>query len=187
MESEKDKAGLVAFHEQILAENYPHQLTLRPLIDNDIALMERWLYAPHVAKWYKHPDHWLNELRERRGEFSFLTHFIAEFEDVPIGFCQYYDCFYAQQHEVWNDQWHVGDGQGKIFSIDYLIGEPDYLRRGFGKEMIAQMLVMLRNAGAKTVIVEPEKDNTASNRALEANGFIWNGVDYHLELKDARL
>lgn len=35
---------------------------------------------------------------------------------------------------------------------------------------------------AKTVIVEPERDNNASNCALEANGFTWNGHDYHLEL-----
>jgi len=186
-QAENDDAGLDAFHKQFMAENYPSQLTLRPLFDGDIALMERWLYAPHVAEWYKHPDHWLNELNERRGEFSFLTHFITEFEGVPIGFCQYYDCFYAQQHEVWNDQWRVGDGQGEIFSIDYLIGESDYLRRGFGKEMIAKMLDMLRKAGARTVIVEPERDNTASNRALEANGFIWNGADYHLELGDVSI
>lgn len=181
-QSENDDAGFEAFHKQFMAERYPAQLTLRPLFDNDIALMERWLYAPHVAQWYKYPDHWLNELHERRGEFSFLTHFIAEFEGVPIGFCQYYDCYFAQRHEVWNDHWRVGDGQSKIFSMDYLIGDPGYLRRGFGKEMVAQMLVMLRKTGAKTVIVEPERDNTASNRALEANGFIWNGTDYHLEL-----
>jgi len=81
----------------------------------------------------------------------------------------------------------VGDRQGEIFSIDYLIGEPDYLQRGFGKEMIARMIAMLRNIGAKTVIVEPERDNTASNRALEANGFIWNGADYHLELGDVAI
>jgi len=183
-QSENDDAGFEAFHKAFMAEHYPAQLTLRPLFENDIALMERWLYTPHVAKWYKHPEHWLNELRERRGEFSFLTHFIAEFEGVPIGFCQYYDCYFAQQHEVWNDQWRVGDGQGKIFSIDYLIGEPACLRRGLGKGMIALLLTMLRKAGARTVIVEPERDNVASNRALERSGFIWNGADYHLDLRD---
>jgi len=66
-------------------------------------------------------------------------------------------------------------------------GARDGLRRGFGKEMIAQMLTMLRKAGARTVIVEPERDNTASNRPLEADGFLWNGEDYHLELEDAGL
>lgn len=157
-------------------------MTLRPFRDEDIRLMERWLYAAHVALWYKHPDHWLHEVRERHGAFSFLTHFIAEHEGVPIGFCQYYDTFYATEHEVWNDEPEVGKQQGEIFSIDYLIGEPDYLRRGFGKEMIMQMLAMLQKLGAKTVVVEPEQDNTASNRTLLASGFIWNGTDYHLAL-----
>lgn len=158
------------------------RLVLRPYQDKDIAHMERWLYTPHVAVWYKHPDHWLRELRERHGEFSFLTHFIAEVDGIPIGFCQYYDTYFAQEHEVWNDEPGIGEKQSEIFSSDYLVGEPEYLRRGYGKEMISQMLETLRKAGAKTVIVEPEHDNIASNRALEANGFAWNGHDYHLEL-----
>lgn len=185
-QSENDDPGFEAFHKQFMMKRCPSQMTLRPLFDGDISLMERWLYIPHVAQWYKHPDHWLNELRERRGEFSFLTHFIAEFEGVPIGFCQYYDTFFAQDYEVWNEEWHINDKQGKIFSIDYFIGEPSYLRRGFGKEMIAQMLDMLRNSGAQTVIVEPERENTASNRVLEVNGFLWNGTVYHLELRGNR-
>ena len=159
-------------------------MNLCPFQDADIVLMERWLYTPHVAVWYKHPDHWLRELRERHGEFSFLTHFIAEHEGVPFGFSQYYDTYFAQEHEVWNYEPSVGKKQGEIFSIDYLIGEPEYLRRGFGQEMIGQMLTMLRKNGAKTVIVEPERENVASNRSLEACGFIWNGHDYHLELRN---
>ena len=157
-------------------------MKLRPFCDDDITLVEHWLYTPHVAVWYKHPDHWVNELRERYGEFSFLTHFIAEYEGKPIGFCQYYDTFFAQEHEVWNDEPDVGEKQGEIFSIDYLIGEPEYLKQGFGTEMIAQLLDMLRKSGAKTVIVEPEKENGASNRALEKSGFVWNGPAYHFEL-----
>jgi len=156
-------------------------VNLRLFCENDIALIERWLHMPHVAEWYKHPDHWLNELRERHGEFSFLTHFLAEVDDVPIGFCQYYDTYFAQEHEVWNDEPKIGKVQGAIFSIDYLIGEPEYLGRGFGKEMIRQMLDMLFKRGVKTVIVEPERENIASNRSLEANGFTWNGKTYHFE------
>lgn len=159
------------------------QLTLRPFEDADIALMERWLYAPHVAEWYKHPDHWLDELRQRHGAFSFLTHFIAEVGGVPIGFCQYYDTFYAREHEVWNDEWNVSEEPCGIFSIDYLIGEAAYLHRGFGKGMIMQMLERLQKAGAKTVIVEPEPGNTASGHALEACGFVKSGKDYHKSLQ----
>ena len=135
-QSENDDAGFEAFHMYYMKERYPEILTLRPLFDNDIALMERWLYLAHVAKWYKHPEHWLKELHERRGEFSFLTHFIVEYEGAPIGFCQYYDCYFAQEHEVWNDKCHTGEKQGEVFSIDYLIGEPDYLCKGYGYHAI---------------------------------------------------
>ncbi|MDL2219803.1 acetyltransferase [Ruminococcaceae bacterium OttesenSCG-928-O06] len=159
------------------------KLTLRPFEDADIALMERWLYVPHVARWYKHPGHWLDELRQRHGAFSFLTHFIAEVEGAPIGFCQYYDTFYAQAHEVWGDEWDVREKPGSIFSIDYLIGEAAYLRRGFGRQMILQMLKRLQTAGAKTVIVEPEEENAASGGALTACGFVWDGKGYHKALE----
>ncbi len=185
-QAENDDAGYETFHKQFMAKFYPGKLMLRPFFDGDIELMERWLNMPHVAKWYKHPEHWLNELRERHGEFSFLTHFIAEFEGVPVGFCQYYDCYFAQKHEIWNDQWRVGEKEGEIYSIDCLIGEPEFLRRGFGTQMVRQMLEMLRRIGAKIVIAEPERENIASNEALRASGFSDTGVDYFLELDDLR-
>lgn len=178
-QAEEDDVGFEAFHRQYMAAEFPRQLTLRPLFENDVALVERWLYMPHVAEWYKHPGDWMNELRERHDKFSFITHFIAEYEGMPIGFCQYYDTFFAQEHEVWDDEPDIGENQGEVFSIDYLIGEPKYLKRGFGKEMILQMLEMIQKLGAKAVIVEPEKENTASNRALETSGFVGNGGVYY--------
>ena len=171
-QSEKDDAGFEAFHKHYMKEHYPEILTLRPLFDNDIALMERWLYLAHVAKWYKHPEHWLKELHERRGEFSFLTHFIVEYEGVPIGFCQYYDCYFAQEHEVWNDKCHTGEKQGEVFSIDYLIGEPDYLSKGYGKEIVRLLTERIQNIpSAKKIIVQPEQDNDNSRAVLTANGY----------------
>jgi len=170
-----------------VAENYfkmcTGQINLRSLLDTDIALMEKWLTMPHVAKWYLYPEHWLHEIKERQGEFSFITHFIAEHGNIPIGFCQYYDCHFAQAHEVWNDSWRITKRKGEIYSIDYLIGEVDYLNRGFGKAMICQLLKKLQeDTTAKTVIVQPEKENIASCRLLESCGFQFNGTEYELIL-----
>lgn len=121
---ESNDAGFEAFHKEFMTEHYPTKLTLRPFYDNDMPLMERWLYRDHIKPWYDHPLDWLKELRERFGEFRFITHMIAE---------------------------------------------PEYLRRGYAKAMIAQMLDRLRTLGAKTVIVLPDKENIASNRALIAS------------------
>ncbi len=176
--AENDDAGFEEFHRGFMSEFYPMELTLRPFFENDIALMERWLIADHVKPWYENPEDWLNELNNRRGEFLFIKHFIAEVEGVPIGFCQYYDMFYGKEHE----DWIKIDEPGNMFSIDYLIGEPEYLHKGFGQKMIAQMLDILRNKGIKTVVVKPDSNNAKSNRALEANNFVWNGTDHILEL-----
>ena len=181
---EEDDEGFVKFHREFMKNNYPGQITLRPFWDADISLMERWLYEPHVSKWYKYPEHWLNEVNERDGKFSFITHFIAEYEGTPMGFCQYYDCFFAQEHEVWNDEWRVGDKQGETYSIDYLIGEPEYLKKGHGREIVRLVTEKAKEAGAKRIIVEPEKENAASNHVLLANGYEYNGEDYLLELEN---
>jgi RimJ/RimL family protein N-acetyltransferase len=155
---------------------------LRPFEDTDVALLENWLSAPHVAKWFEHPDHWLNEIHGRQGEFSFITHFIAVADDTPIGFCQYYDAYFAREHEIWNNEPHISQTKGEIYSIDYLIGEPAFLRKGYGKEIVRLLCEKVRKVGAGRIIVDPEDDNLASNKTLEANGFMHTGDHYVMNL-----
>ncbi|MDR2505504.1 MAG: acetyltransferase [Oscillospiraceae bacterium] len=159
-------------------------MVLRPFEENDAALLEKWLYAPHVAKWYRHPDHWLAEIRGRHNEFGFITHFIAVADGVPIGFCQHYDAHFAREHEIWNDEPEISQTEGEIYSIDYLIGDPEFLGKGYGKEIVRLLCEEAAGIGAKRIIVDPEKDNLASNRALEANGFAHNGNHYVKDLRN---
>jgi L-amino acid N-acyltransferase YncA len=70
-----------------------------------------------------------------------------------------------------------------VFSLDYLIGEVEYLHRGFGKAILLKLLEKLRETTAKTIIVQPEKENTASCRLLESCGFQYVGDVYILELE----
>lgn len=175
--ADTDKIGFEAFHRSFIKENYGGTLIFRPFWEADFSLIERWLYLPHIAQWYDCPGDWLNEIRNRYGEFSFIKHFIAELDGIAIGFCQYYDCCFGQEYE----DWYKVQKQGEVFSIDYLIGEPDYLHKGYGSEMVRILTSTIRLLGAKKIIVQPEKDNIASRRALEANGYIWNGVDFVLE------
>ena len=55
-------------------------LKFRPLQDNDISMIEMWLNKSHVKKWYEIPhlnitlDDWICEIKERNGEFKWLTH-----------------------------------------------------------------------------------------------------------------
>ncbi|MBC8537049.1 GNAT family N-acetyltransferase [Feifania hominis] len=152
--------------------------TLRAFEDGDLPLLRRWLYEPHVARWFPRPQGWLDEARRRRDTFSFIRHFIAQWEDGPVGFCQYYE--YARSGESW---------QGDIplagtYSIDYLIGERQALGRGLGRRMVSALLERVRReTNARRVIVQPERDNAASCRTLVSCGFHYDEKNriYRLE------
>jgi predicted N-acetyltransferase YhbS len=176
--AEQDTEGYTAFHRAFMQEFFPNQVKLRSFLDGDFSIMEQWLDEEHVKPWYQPKEDWLAERKERYTTFSFITHFIAELNGIPIGFCQYYDMYYGQEYE----EWHTIQNPGEIYSIDYLIGNPAYLKKGYGKTMILLMLEKLRKLGVKKVIVGPDKENTPSNNTLKSCGFVWDGEDYIMEL-----
>lgn len=140
-------------------------MRLREFTDNDIILVENWLKKEHVAKFFCRPESWLNELNLRKTDYSFIRHFIIE-DDKPIGFCQYYD--YSKGGEDWHGNFPID----KTYSIDYLIGEEKYLRRGFGTWSVAQLTKKIfEQTDAKNVIAQPEIDNIASRKTLLSAGF----------------
>lgn len=148
------------------------RLLLRPFGDEDVALFEKWLYTPHVTKWYHEPQDWIDEVTKRNDAFSFIHHFMIESGGKPIGFCQYYE--YCHSGEDWHGHTDI-DG---AYSIDYLIGDPEYLGRGFGKEMIQLLIEEIRAQGnAHRIIVQPEKENLASCNALLSCGFTFEPDD----------
>ena len=179
---ETDDEGCEAFHRQFMAEHFPAQILLRPFWDADVARMEQWLMKPHVAKWYHHPEDWLHEVKSRRDEFFFLSHFIVEFEGIPIGFCQYYDCFDTQKHEVWDEAWLSDIQKGHTFSIDYLIGEPEHLGKGHGKKIVQLLTEKVRLLSGKRIIAQPDAENIPSLQTLKSSGFSYNSNVLFLEL-----
>ena len=155
-----------------------NELQLQPLTDDDIPLFKKWLYLPHVEKWYHDPLDWIYEVESRKDEFSFLNHFIANIDGKPIGFCQYYE--YCKSGEVWHGNLDIAG----VYSIDYMIGEPAYLGKGCGKKMLELLLQKIKaQADAKTVIVQPELENKASCNVLKSLGFEFDDTNEVFLLK----
>jgi RimJ/RimL family protein N-acetyltransferase len=141
------------------------QISLAKIIDDDIILIEQWLQKEYIKKWYDPIDEWINEIKNRNGKYDFIRHFMVEINSTKIGFCQYYDCFDAQE------SWYKINKQKYTYSIDYLIGEENYLHKGYGKEIIQQLIEKVKTEGGKEIIVQPDMENTASNKILLATGF----------------
>lgn len=40
------------------------KLLLQQFYNEDIRLFEKWLYIPHIAKWYHIPLNWIDEVKK---------------------------------------------------------------------------------------------------------------------------
>ena len=142
---------------------------LREMSIDDLIIFKKWLFTPHVAKWYHEQQDWINEIEKQDDDFNWIHHFIVEHDGTPIGFCQYYAC--KDSDELWEGYTALGGS----YSIDYMIGETDYLRKGFGKEIVSDLIrkIML-HTDAKRIVVQPEPENKASCGLLLACGFIFD-------------
>ena len=74
-------------------------ITLRIFEDGDRVLFETWVNTDYIKKWYLKPEAWLEEIDGRKNQFFWISHFIVTCGGKPIGFCQYYDCFHANEME----------------------------------------------------------------------------------------
>ncbi|MDO5558529.1 MAG: GNAT family N-acetyltransferase [Oscillospiraceae bacterium] len=149
-----------------------NKIVLRRLEDSDVRLVEKWLHVSHVAQWYHEPSEWIDEIKKRKSDYRWLHHFIAEHDGVPIGFCQYYE--YQKSGETWNGE---TDPDG-AYSIDYMIGDSYYLNKGYGKEMVKQLMEKIEKlSDSKRIIVQPDEENIVSCNTLISCGFQFDGTD----------
>lgn len=141
-------------------------ISLRSMTSEDLAIFENWLHKPHVAAWYHDTSDWLDEAENKNGEFDWIHHFIAEDDGLPVGFCQYYACDYNRE------PMEGYTALGGAYSIDYLIGETEHLRKGCGKQIVAELIDLVRlHSDARRIVVMPEKENMASRGLLLSCGF----------------
>lgn len=61
------------------------------------------------------------------------------------------------------------------YSVDYLIGEKDYIGKGFGKRLVEALAKKVWEcAKARQIVVQPESENDASRRTLGSAGYLYN-------------
>ena len=151
------------------------EITLKQLTDEDIPLFESWLDKEYIKRWFGDKEDWLNEINERNGKYSFLTHFIVFHNGREIGYCLYGDCFYIKDLEEEGHDFKslYGDVTVKnhTYEIGYLIGEEGYLNKGIGKIIIQLLEAKLIEIGAREMVTDPCEKNIISVKALLSNGF----------------
>ena len=148
--------------------------TFRPVARSDYPTLRRWLLTPHVARWWA-DDSSDEGLEEMYGGCIDGTEpaevFIAERAGRAIGLVQRFRIdAYSQYREEIAALTHIPAGTS---SIDYLIGPPDAIGRGWGTELIRSFTTRLwrDDTGAVSIIVPVHAENIPSWRVLENAGF----------------
>ena len=146
-----------------------YQIELRKFQVSDIELFRKWVYEDYVAQWYEDPLDWIYELEHDQDEFHWIEHFIVRYEGKDIGFCQYYE------YKLSGEDWHGDIELEDTYSIDYMIGEREYLKKGLGTKIVNLLVKHLfENTKARRIIVQPEEDNKASCNTLLSVGFTYD-------------
>ncbi len=127
-------------------------------------MLRRWDHAPHVAENYGDDpkEDWDAELGRHLDWREWL---IAEVDGRPIGIVQILDPA-CDEHRYWGD---VSPG---LRALDIWIGEPDFLGKGYGTEMMHRAFVKCFAAPNVTaILIDPLEANTRARRFYERLGF----------------
>ena len=128
----------------------------------DLRLLERWLWSPHVVRWWGTPDLHLTALGQRSRD----THAVITADGRPVG----YLCWQRPSPSELEAA-GLTDLPEDLVDIDILIGEPELLGRGVGLRALILLLAKLRGEGVGFAGLGTSTSNRVAIRAFEKAGF----------------
>ena len=144
-------------------------VTLRPMREDDLPLLHRWLQREHVRRWWGGDELVTLEgvtqryLPRTLGQGG-VTPYIALLGDRPVGYCQSY---VVVGDDFWPDETDLG-----ARGCDQFLGEGDLLGQGLGTQLVRTLVDRLFADPAVTKVqTDPSPDNARAIRCYEKAGF----------------
>ena len=147
-------------------------LTFRPMREDDLPLLHKWILRPHVTQWWGGGD--ASEDFEgtkakylpRLQDASRVKAYIALLSGEPIGFAQSYVALGC------GDGWREDEADPGVRGIDQFLCEGSKLGQGLGTRMVAAFVRRLFEDPCVTrVQTDPDPTNTRAVRCYEKAGF----------------
>jgi RimJ/RimL family protein N-acetyltransferase len=133
--------------------------------------MLRWHRAPHASPWFDGEPQDLEGTEREYGptldglEPTFMH--AIEIDGRDVGYIQHY-------HVASYPEYANALGIENAAAIDYVIGDPEYVGRGYGPSIIRRYVedfVLPAHPTISCVLSSPSPENARSIRALEKAGF----------------
>jgi aminoglycoside 6'-N-acetyltransferase len=149
----------------------PEEITFRPVEETDFSKLTAWLAEPHVRRFYQKTPITLAEVAAEygptvRGEEPSICH-LAVRGIAPFAYLQ---CYLNADYPEWAEMIQTNDG----VSVDLYIGDPAFLRKGFGRAALSAYMVKIAfpsYAQEKRVYIAHELTNETALRCSKAAGF----------------
>lgn len=131
------------------------------------SLVHAWLKQPYIAKWFygQGLENTFKHLDEFLAGSSFAQYWLALDGDYPFAFL--ITSYIDKPHDELT-KWCHPDGQ--TITFDMLIGDPDYLGKGYAVKMIHQFLLS-QFPKVYEVLTDPEATNVKAIHVYQKAGF----------------
>ena len=139
----------------------------RQCVKEDLAMLDIWLRAPEVVRWWGTPEEQARLLEEDLDEPG-MTMRIVSFHGRPFAYAQHYEV------HTW-PQPHFACLPKGSRAIDAFIGEPDMVGKGHGSSFLRLLAEQLIDEGAPLVAIDPHVHNVRARGAYEKAGFRTEG------------
>jgi len=138
-------------------------LHLRPATIADLPILRRWDEQPHVVASDPNDDwHWETQLLRTP---DWRQQLIAELDERAIAYVEIIDPAREEEH-------YWGDIEDNLRAIDIWIGEEKDLGKGYGTEIMRQVISRcFADPSVKAILVDPLAENTRAHRFYEKLGF----------------
>lgn len=156
----------------------------------DFQLFLRWMTDPETMKyWEGMTEHFTYERVVKKywqTAEEKAQQCIIEYNQLPIGFCQFYQVLSAADYEVPDDQYRKFVAPSEIvYGIDIFLGEVSFRNRGIGTQSIILLLkALFETMGADIVLIDPKVHNARAIRCYHKAGFEDYFIAPHRELQD---
>ncbi|MET0293138.1 MAG: aminoglycoside 6'-N-acetyltransferase [Steroidobacteraceae bacterium] len=145
-------------------------VTLRPMTDDDLPMLHRWLNRPHIVEWWggDRPsfDQVLAEYRSDILSSANVTPWVGLLDGRPFAYAQSYVAMGA------GDGWWEGETDPGTRGIDQSIADPELLGKGLGTLLVRALVDRLFADPAVTrVQTDPSPTNLRAIRCYEKAGF----------------
>jgi RimJ/RimL family protein N-acetyltransferase len=137
---------------------------------NDDGLISRWFHSPHVSEFWGEASKNIRDFRDAMlGIYSLFNYWIGQDDTMPF-------CLLITTDATRDTPEHLAPflpETGEAWTLDVLIGPPEYVGRGIATQMLKSFLSHIRyqNRALRTVLIDPEANNSRAIHVYEKAGF----------------